>query len=217
MNDPVWLRILIQAIGPLISATVGTLIFGTFIATIARRAQDRLRDHELRKQLIADMTTNVNSLYLSTQRFWRERGKPDTTMAYPGLTIAEWLEPKDPKDPGEKERISKQVETLHEQYHKTRAEGHAIEAQLAALFVSDEPKSKFHAATDLLTVRYFQLVGECNERLLDKNAITPDNPHSGLTVDQLKIRKELFAKYHDTVEQFPRVVLNARRRTFKSR
>jgi hypothetical protein len=87
VNDPVWLRILIQATGPLISTVIGTLIIGSLIAAIARRAQDRRQDYELRQQLIADMTATVSALYLSTQRFWRERGKPIQWCVWATLTL----------------------------------------------------------------------------------------------------------------------------------
>lgn len=79
-----WEKLLLQLVGPLVTAVVGPLIIGTFVARITRKAQERRADHQLheerirtqnqlRLQLIGQMTETASSLYIATQNFWRKK------------------------------------------------------------------------------------------------------------------------------------------------
>jgi hypothetical protein len=37
-----------------------------------------------------------------------------------------------------------------------------------------------------MTVRYYQLAGECTEKILADNQITPDDQHNRLTAEELR-------------------------------
>ena|SRR5258708_2037630 len=85
-----WQKLLLQSVGPLITAVVGTLIIGTFVAWITRRAQERRAgsqlqeeriraQNQLRLQLIGQMTEAASSLYMATQNY-RRNGSADGSI-----------------------------------------------------------------------------------------------------------------------------------------
>ena len=84
MPTEFWEKLLLQSVGPLVTAVVGTLIIGLFVAWITRKAQERRADYQLREeriraenqlrlQLIGQMTEAASSLYMATQHFWRKK------------------------------------------------------------------------------------------------------------------------------------------------
>jgi hypothetical protein len=158
-----WEELLLQAVGPLVTAVVGTLIIGTFVAWITRRAQDRRADNELRLQLIGEMTEAASGLYMATQHFWRKKEREEGVSA---------------------EELAQERKELDQQYREARVAGEKIERQLQAYFETNVPRRHWHAAIDLLTVRYFHLIEMDTEGLRRANA---GDKHSGLTVQQLKI------------------------------
>jgi hypothetical protein len=68
-----------------VAAVVGSLIIGTFVDWITRKAQERRADNQLRDeriraqnqlrlQLIGEMTETASALYIATtQKFWRKK------------------------------------------------------------------------------------------------------------------------------------------------
>ena len=49
--------------------------------------------------------------------------------------------------------------SLDEHYRTARVVGEALETRLRISFATDKPHRLWHATMDLLTVRYFQVVG----------------------------------------------------------
>ena len=182
MEPELWQKILLQAAGPLVSAVVGTLIIGTFVAWITRKAQARRADHQLRIQLIGQMTEAASSLYMATQHFWRKKDVEKT-------------------DAGELDLHRKE---LDDQYRASRVQGEVIERQLEAYFTSREPLVFWHATMDLLTVRYFHLIGLATDNLLRMNA---GDAHTGLTVEQLKDQKLVLDTYREKLRACTQAVL----------
>src|SRR5688572_19660263 len=175
MSADFWERLLFQSVGPLVSAVVGTLIIGTFVAWITRKAQERRADNQLREertraenqlrlQLIGQMTEAASSLYMATQHFWRK---------------------KDVEKVGNDE-LEQHRKELDQQYRASRVLGEVIERRLEAYFLSGDPKALWHATMDLLTVRYFHLIGLTTDNLLRANA---GEEHTGLSVEQLTNQK----------------------------
>jgi hypothetical protein len=66
-------KLLLQSVGPLVTAVVGTLIIGTFVTWITRKVQERRAEYQLRIQLIDQMTETASSLYMTTQNYWRKK------------------------------------------------------------------------------------------------------------------------------------------------
>ena len=76
-----WERLILAVVGPLLTALVGTLIIGLFVAWVTRRGQQRCADiereedriraeHALRISLIDQMSEAASGLYIY-QHFWR--------------------------------------------------------------------------------------------------------------------------------------------------
>jgi hypothetical protein len=142
-----------------VAAVVGTLIIGTFVAWITRRAQDRRADNQLKEErihaenqlrleLTGQMTEAASSLYMAMQNFWRNRERENV---------------------GD-DKLAQLREELDQQYRASRIKGEVLESRLETYFLSSDPKMLWHGTMDLLTVRYFHLIGLDTERLLQDNA-----------------------------------------------
>ena len=197
-----WEKLLLQSVGPLVTAVVGTLIIGTFVAWITRRAQERRADNQLeeqrmhtqnqlRLQLIDQMTEAASGLYMTTQNFWRK---------------------KDVEKIGNDD-LAKYREELDQRYQACRVIGEVIERRLEAYFLSDNPKALWHATMDLLTVRYFHLIGLATANLLENNA---GEEHTGLTVEQLRDQRLVLKTYREDLMKAARAVLQDPLRSLSS-
>jgi hypothetical protein len=197
-----WKDLLSNAIGPLLSA----LIVGVFATWIAIRAQDRrtardreaeerraeaalaAQDHEadlkLRQDLIARMTEAASALYIGEQEFWRKK-----------------RDDQPPDDP----RVRESGAELDRQYRLSRVAGEVLERQLEAYFDNDDPRLRWHATMDLLTVRYFQVTDK--RAPLEENARVEDNYHSGLSVEELANPKRLLKEYRAALPRATQAVL----------
>jgi hypothetical protein len=194
MPTEFWEKLLLQSVGPLLTAVVGTLIIGTFVAWITRKAQERRADNQLREertraeyqlrlQLIGQMTEVASSLYMATQNFWRKRNVERVGS----------------------EELDQHRKELDQQYRASRVLGEVIERRLEAYFLSSDPKVLWHATMDLLTVRYFHLIGLTTDNLLRANA---GAEHTGLSVEQLTDQKLVLQTYREKLITSARAVLN---------
>jgi len=188
-----WEKLLLQSVGPLVSAVVGTLIIWTFVAWITRKAQERRAENQLREertraenqlrvQLVGQMTDAASSLYMATQHFWRKKNVE-------GIGGDE---------------LSLQRKELDQQYRSSRVLGEVIERQLEAYFLSGEPKVLWHATMDLLTIRYFHLIGLTTDNLLQANA---GEEHTGLSVEQLRDQRRILKTYREKLIASAQAVL----------
>lgn len=66
----------------------------------------------------------------------------------------------------------------------------------------------WHATMDLLTVRYFQVIGGATDKLLKMNA---GSDHSFLTIDELRNSTALLGAYRERLLQATKAVLNSPR------
>lgn len=188
-----WEKLLLQSIGPLVTVVVGTLIIGTFVGWITRKAQERRADsqlqeeriraqYQLRLQLISQMTEAASGLYMATQNFWRKK-------------VLEKVSD---------DELARHREELDQQYRASRVIGEVIERRLEAYFSSSDPKALWHATMDLLTIRYFHLIGLTTENLLKRNA---GEEHTGLSVEQLKNQGLVLNAYRDKLNMGAQTVL----------
>ena len=195
-------KVAIAAVGPLVAAVVGSLIVGLLVSKIADRTQQRRLDAQLREQLIVEMTQAASALYFQTQRYWRATS--DKSPVKLALT----------PDQLHAIRLS-----LDECYQTSRVAGEALEARLRTLFedtgvkeieakngnvqeatkwTTTVPWRLWHATMDLLTVRYFQVVGGASEELRRINA---GREHSLLSVEDLNVPKRLLVAYRERLLQ----------------
>jgi hypothetical protein len=172
MSDmPFWQAAILQAIGPSITVSIGGFLAALFTA----RIQQQREDQQLRRDLIDSMAATASALYLATQQYWRIK------MSLPAaseLQIARSL--------------------LDEKYQENRVRGEVLETRLGGTFRTTGAKRYWHGVTDLLTVRYFQLIDKATDGLLRANA-GPE--HSGLSVDELRNPKSVLDAYHQRLDQ----------------
>jgi hypothetical protein len=180
--QPLWQSILLAAIGPLVAAIVGTLIVGLFAQRITRIAQQRREDHRYRELLISEMTQVASALYFETQRYWRARHREHLDGA----------------------RLQELRAALDRQYHTSRVAAEVLEARLRIFFRANAPRLLWHSTIDLLTVRYFQVIGLATRPLREINA-GPE--HSFLTADELDNPKLVLDAYRQRLHDAAHAVL----------
>ena len=196
---PLWEQFVLAAMAPLLTALFGGIFAQLIVARYQNRRraaeeaeQNRLRDHNLKMRLIKEMTVTADGLYFLLQHYWRcERQQPPLAAT-------------------EKDSLRSELDA---QYRETGTAAAGIETRLKLLFQSDNPRKFWHAAHDILTVRYFQLIGLATDTLIANNACDgepPDVWHSGLTKDQLKTytARQLLDTYRDRLSEAIREVLN---------
>lgn len=185
---PFWQELALSLSAPLFTALIGTLIVGLFVSRITEAAQARREDSALRADLIRELAEVGAALYLATQHYQRITGSP-TSSAMPD------------------DRAS-----LDHRYLNARAQADALEARLVAHFADERPLRTWHAISDLLTVRYFQLIGEADDTYVEENS----GPlHSGLTAAELKDFKTIQDAYKNCSRRLPKEILEAPRRQIR--
>jgi hypothetical protein len=206
---PLWQQLILAATGPAVAAVLGGICAELIVLGVQNRRQaahdaeqerrrqderaaaDRLRDHELKMRLIEEMTIAADSLYFVLQNYWRRVEREAQALA---------AEPK-----------AELRNDLDSRYQAAGITAAHLETRLRLLFESDKPWKFCHAAHDILTVRYFQLIGLATERLIANNACD-DEPgvwHSGLTKEQLKRfdARALFDVYRERLGSAVRAVM----------
>jgi hypothetical protein len=193
-------RVFLQSIGPLVSAIVGTLIIGGLLAQITRKAQERRADnqlrenriraeHQLRIDLIGQMTQAGSALYMACQHYWRKKSREQTAP----------------------EALAVLRQELDKQYRDSRVAGEVLERKLEAYFESTNPRALWHATMDLLTVRYFHLIELDKDSLLQANA---GALHSRLSLEQLRDQGLILKTYKETLLEASQAVLSGAIRPF---
>ena len=215
---PLWDRLLVAAIGPLITVVIGGLVVWSVTSRIQHEREAKLKEREdaradlirdqeaaradaqqeqairsrddaLRQELVTLMTEAAGSLYLMTQHYSR---------AKEGVAKA-------PNDPELVTVLQKLREHLDAQYLKSRTTGEILENRLEGYFLSREPRNRWHRVMDLLTVRYFQLIERDTDRIYEVNN---GELHSGLDIPQLRDSETLLATYATALKESVRLVFN---------
>lgn len=174
---PFWQDLVLQLAGPVFAALVGTAVLGYVAQRIARRTQDAREIQKLRDEFVRDATSAAVGLYVATQRFWR------ATNAHANGDVTDGS-------------LEKERAILDEQYRASRVEGEILECRFYAYFAEDTARRLMHRVMDLLTVRYFQLIGRDTPALLEINA---GEAHSGLTVAELRNANAVLGAYRTTL------------------
>lgn len=179
-----WEQLVLNLVGPVVTIILGTAIVGFAVSLVARRAQERREDHELRARLCREATEASTALYLATQHYWRAQQdnlEPDHLKAFRA--------------------------DLDKEYLESRRAGTALEHLLGLYFRRTEPKQRMHQVMDLLTVRYFQLVtpNGASEGLRKINA---GDKHSGLSWQDLGDPRKVLTAYQQALKELIAAVAN---------
>jgi hypothetical protein len=161
---PFWQELILQLVGPAFAVVFGTAILGLAAQHIARTTQDKREILRIRDGFISDTTSAAVGLYVATQRYWRAR-----TASNNGLL--------------NEDALAEERGILDQQYRDSRVAGEVLEGRIYAYYADPEPRRRMHQVMDLLTVRYFQVIGRDTDSLLEANA---GSEHSGLEIDQLR-------------------------------
>lgn len=172
-----WQDLTLQLAGPVFATLVGTLVLGYFAQRVAQGTQDRREAQKLRDEFVRDATSTAVGLHMATQSYWRATQSPGNGGPADAL-------------------LADERAFLDEQYRESRVAGEILECRFVAYFTGDGPRRSMHRVMDLLTVRYFQLIGLDTPGLLDVNA---GEAHTGLTADQLRNRKLVLETYRTTL------------------
>jgi hypothetical protein len=78
-----------------------------------------------------------------------------------------------------------------------------------AHFASEDPARAWHSMMDLLTTRYFQLVGSPPENYLE---VMEGPQHTTLSSAELASPECIFKRYRELAQQLPNLILNTQRR-----
>lgn len=191
-------RLLLQLVGPVFTAIVGTLFISLFVSRVTRQAQERRTDsqlleqqrrseNQLRVQLVDQMTEAASRLYMASQHYWRKRYVEQV---------------------GQQE-LTRFRDDLDQAYRASSVTGEVIQRRLEVYFVTVDARDRWHATMDLLTVRYFTLIDLATDRLLGENA---GMEHSGLTVQQLRDQKLVLNTYRERISSVVRLVTESQLR-----
>jgi hypothetical protein len=177
-------RLILAIVGPATASILGTLIIGVALTNASRRYQERRESHEIRQDLMMQMTQSANELNFAIMHY---------TRALDGRLGAD-------------QTTSDLAPILHDQYRKTKSVGHALEVRLRAYFGSGEPAQLWHATQDLLSVRYFSAIGQATAELLESDA-GPE--HSGLSVDELQDDAQVYSSFRMALRRATNSVLSS--------
>jgi hypothetical protein len=154
-----WYQAGLNAVGPFVTAIVGSLLIGILVQAITRGAQERRAARELRYALIAELTGVAAKLHvllqmyrrtknlteeaqqsMARQRRWWSRHRTQAT--HPSELAASW------------DRVRELRTELDDQYLECRRDGEVLEARLVAHFVDTRVQTAWHALVDCLIIRY---------------------------------------------------------------
>jgi hypothetical protein len=74
-ETPFWQELLLNSIGPLVTVVIGSLIVGTFAASITRSAQDRRAEGQVRRDMVTESAEVFARMWYAYSRYLRALGE----------------------------------------------------------------------------------------------------------------------------------------------
>jgi hypothetical protein len=187
-EPPFWDRLVVAAVGPLVTAVVGTGVIGWVILRVADSTQARRAEETLRRELLSNAMNAAGSLYFALQSY--RRAERDNDLS--------------------KQAKGEQRRELEHQYFDTKVQAGLLEGEIDALF-GEVLATEWHRTSDLLTVRYMQLTGNVTAHLYESNARHYDGKeHSGLTIEELKDRDGVGRAYRNALRNVAGGIMTAK-------
>jgi hypothetical protein len=183
----------LTAAGAIVAAVVGSLIIGGYLARIARRAQAKREDRQIRDKLIDEMTRVLGAAYVRLQSY--------ESLALEAIDGVH--------------RFSSELEAMRKEldaaYQAASVEATAIEARLRAYF-SDSIAQRWHAAWDCLSVRYFSMIIPDPLKLRAIFGSNSGPGHTGLAADKLRDGEVVKCEFRQARDEVTRRVATERMR-----
>jgi hypothetical protein len=182
-----WYQAGLNAVGPFVTAVVGSLLIGLLVQAITRGAQDRRAARELRSALIAELTGVAAKLHVLLQMYQRtkrltEEAQQSTPPQRRWRLRHRIQATRQPELAASWERVHQLHDELDKQYRECRGDGEVLEARLGAHFADARVQTAWHALVDCLIIRYCYAIDFPGlESVLKAHTYgTGDRFHSGL-------------------------------------
>lgn len=160
-----------------VTAIIGSLIIGGFLAWIARRAQFRREDRQIRDKLIDDVTRTLGALNIKLQVYERFVIEPVDGVQRPSI------------------ELDRRRDDLDAAWEAAAVEANSLESRLRAYFPGSSVPQAWHGAWDCLVVRYFSMIVPDKATLDVFYAENAGEGHSGLSVKQLADTEAVRSRY----------------------
>jgi hypothetical protein len=154
-----WYQAGLNAVGPFVTAIVGSFLIGILVQAITRGAQERRAARELRYDLIAELTGVAAKLHVLLQMYLRtKRLTEEAQQSTPPQHRWRFRHPiqatRQPELAASWDRVRQLGAELDERYLECRRDGEVLEARLVAHFVDSRVQTAWHALVDCLIIRY---------------------------------------------------------------
>jgi hypothetical protein len=150
-----------------VTAIIGSLIIGGFLAWIARRAQFRREDRQIRDKLIEDVTRTLGALNIKLQVYERFVIAPVDGVQRPSV------------------ELDRRRDDLDAAWEAAAVAANSLESRLRAYFQGSPVPEAWHGAWDCLVALYFSMIVSDKTTLDVLYAENAGEGHSGLSVKQL--------------------------------
>ncbi|MDV3456544.1 hypothetical protein RZN05_06070 [Sphingomonas sp. HF-S4] len=196
-GEPLWQKLLLAVIGPATTAIVGSLLAALAVSRLLDRKRRKDADRDMREQIVQDMARIAATFYFQMLQFRRAR----TSLARDARAQAmrPWFKRLLRSDSNFLPQPN--MVELAGNYGNFRASADTLEVRLGAYFEGDEVRERWHAVSDLLTVRYHDTMGTLESMILNANARSATKFHSGLTVEELGVSSLLVKAYKSALSE----------------
>jgi hypothetical protein len=181
-----------NAVGPFVTAIVGSFLIGILVQAITRGAQERRAARELRYDLIAELTGVAAKLHVLLQMYRRTKHLTEEAEQSMPPQRRWWSRhptqaTRQPELAASWDRVRELRTELDEQYLECRRDGEVLEARLVAHFVDSWVQTAWHALVDCLIIRYCDAIDfPAFDSVLDAHAYgTGGRFHSGMERPEL--------------------------------
>lgn len=178
MVEPLWERLLVAAVGPILTAALALFV----INWVTARAQRRREASEIREELAAELADCGNTLYFALQSFWR--AAKDVRLA----------------DRATAPQLENARLKLDDLYQRHRAAGKVIEQRLRIYYRDPAPAQNWRSAMSLLSARYFLLLEGNEESRVEIRRRNSGKLESGLSEEQLTNPTLIISSYRRKLE-----------------
>ncbi|MEI6641299.1 MAG: hypothetical protein WCL10_04640 [Novosphingobium sp.] len=213
-GEPFWDKIAVAAVGPAISVFVGSLMIAILVNKISDRKRERDLDRDVRTELVMAMSRISSTFYFSLHQYRRYSGQNSSDSK--NDIIKQCLFQNLISTPINATNTLNNKFEIGQSYRTFRAEADTLETRIDVYFLNDGPREKWHAVSDLLTVRYYQTIGEINEYIIKNNAKSTEKFHSGLDETELCDETLVTKSYKFQLKEAIRAVMTSERFDFGS-
>jgi hypothetical protein len=173
-SRPFWQDLLLQALGPLVAALVGSFAVGIILNSWTARKADRTAVRDLRMSLIEESLVSANELRVASDLVYRSRMMGHST-----------------------DELRPLLHNARETYARCTIKMPIIETKLELYFPSSRASNLWHSVIDCLAIAYYMSIEappELMEYYYEKFAKDAEHEHSGLDGQQIRDRSTVLRR-----------------------